>query len=270
MHDPARISDLTLERYALGELPAAERRALEALAEADPALRGRLRALEDSNAAILRETPPELFAQRLRARQRRRAAEDAFGEARRAASPKFSLRGWKPLAGSLVVISLVSLVAVSTSIRNPGAGAVGADQPVEIVRIKGLEPHLAIFRKTGDGAEPLLPGEKARPGELLRIGYQAGGFPYGAILSVDGNGSVTRHWPSGGGRAGRLEKGETLLPSSFELDAAPDFERFYFVVSERPFDIEPLLDSLHEHESLSSAAAKTRIVRFEVLKENGI
>jgi hypothetical protein len=61
-----------------------------------------------------------------------------------------------------------------------------------------------------------------------------------------------------------------LLPSSFELDAAPDYERFYFVVSEKPFDIEPLLDSLHKHESLSSAAAKTRIVRFEVLKENGI
>jgi hypothetical protein len=145
----------------------------------------------------------------------------------------------------------------------------------EGIRLKGLEPHLAIFRKTDSGAEPLHPGEKARPGQFLRIGYQAGGYPYGAILSVDGNGNVTRHWPAEGNRAGRLENGEALLPSSFELDGAPDYERFYFVVSKKPFELNPLLQSLHENESLPDlgkfkAAKDTRIVRFEILKENGI
>jgi hypothetical protein len=145
------------------------------------------------------------------------------------------------------------------------------------VRLKGLEPHLAIFRKTDNGSEPLHPGEKARSGELLRIGYQAAGFPYGAILSVDGNGEVTCHWPETGHRAGRLENGEALLPSSFELDAAPDYERFYFVVSKRPFELDPLLKSLHQHESLPDLdkiktvkETDTRIVHFEILKDSGI
>jgi hypothetical protein len=145
------------------------------------------------------------------------------------------------------------------------------------IRLKGLEPNLAIFRKTDSGSEPMHPGEKARAGERLRIGYQAAGFPYGAILSVDGNGNVTRHWPASGETSGRLENGEALLPSSFELDAAPDYERFYFVVSKRSFALDPLLQSLRENESLpdpkkikSIRESETRIVRFDVLKESGI
>jgi hypothetical protein len=310
------ISDLKLERYVLGELPAEERRALKARLKTDAALRERLSALEKSTAALLRETPPEVFAARLLARQRRRAAEAKA--LARTASSAYGFAAWKPLLGSAVLLVILAVpltrlmgprdpgLAVdetaTTGIPSSGTEGVGQSTqdpparspseappeaspavPVETpiaavqddgIRLKGLEPHLAIFRKTGSGAEPLHPGEKARAGELLRIGYQAGGFPYGAILSVDGNGSVTRHWPATGTTAGKLENGEALLPSSFELDAAPDYERFYFVVSKRPFALDPLLQSLHANESLPDAknikGGETRIVRFEILKESGI
>jgi hypothetical protein len=301
----ADVSDLKLERYRLGELPAEERNALEVRLQADPALRARLEALEASDASILRETPPEVFAARLEGRLRRQAVEAEIRA--RTTGSAHGFAAWKPMLGAAALLAILAVPLIQRSgPRETGVtdertvpeaplgagGTEGAEHnapaepatgsaPVpapstgETVRLKGLEPHLAIFRKTANGSEPLYPGEKARPGELLRIGYQAGGFTYGAILSVDGNGSVTRHWPDSGDQAARLENGEALLPSSFELDAAPDYERFYFVVSRRPFELDPLLESLHRNESLpepgkARTAREMRVVRFEVLKENGI
>lgn len=317
------ISDLKLERYLLGELPADERDTLKNLLRNDPLLRERVDALEASNAAILRKTPPEIFAARLEARRRREAVESAMR-----ARPAPSILGfaWKPLLGGLALLAVLAVPVSRTGLLRPGPGiavseteirhapasslpepeasapaaaspapaapagspepalpaagpsAIAAATPAPDengVRLKGLEPHLAIFRKTPAGSEPLHPGQKTRPGEVLRIGYQSAGFPYGAILSVDGNGNVTRHWPASGERSGRLQGGEALLPSSFELDAAPDYERFYFVVSKKPFALDPLLRSLHENESLPEpgkalADKEIRIVRFELLKETGI
>jgi hypothetical protein len=69
------ISNLKLERYLLRELPAAEMRAMETLLNSDAVLRERLRILQESNAAILRDLPPNIFAQRLHNLERRRKAE---------------------------------------------------------------------------------------------------------------------------------------------------------------------------------------------------
>jgi hypothetical protein len=138
------------------------------------------------------------------------------------------------------------------------------------VRLKGLQPALALFRKTADGSEPLRPGTKARPGDVLRIGYRAAGASYGAIYSVDGNGNVTRHWPTEGGRAARLEPGEHLLPGAFELDAAPDYERFYFLVSDMAFGLSADLKSLRDALRDEKAAPRgVRVIRFELLKDLG-
>jgi hypothetical protein len=63
-------------------------------------------------------------------------------------------------------------------------------------------------------------------------------------VSVDGAGGVTRHWPVDGTLAAALESGrEVLLPESFRLDAAPRFERFFFVTSTQPFDVSRVVDA---------------------------
>jgi len=147
----------------------------------------------------------------------------------------------------------------------PASPALAQAPPDDGTRIKGLEPGLALFRRTPQGAEPLVPGSTVRAGDVLRVSYRPGGFAYGAIFSVDGNGSVTRHWPPAGDRAGRLARGETLLPGAFELDAAPDYERFYLFVSEQAFDLNPVLESLHAEKS--PALRDLRMVRFDLLKE---
>src|SRR5690606_17549820 len=59
----------------------------------------------------------------------------------------------------------------------------------EVTRLKGLEPTLALFRRTPRGAEPLKPGAAVRSGDVLRIGYRAAGRSFGAIFSVDGHGN---------------------------------------------------------------------------------
>ncbi len=138
----------------------------------------------------------------------------------------------------------------------------------EATRLKGLEPSLALFRRTTSGAEPLKPGTAVKPGDVLRIGYRAAGRSFGAIFSVDGHGNVTRHWPLTGDRAARLAAGETLLPGAFELDDAPSYERFYLLVSDRAFDLKLMLESLHA--SQSPAENDVELIRFDLLKENGI
>ncbi len=272
------VPDITLERYLLGELPGTEARRLEARIASDSVLKGRVEALEASNREILAELPAETFARSVQARLRRQQVEKAAEEALTQdidgeESPRLS-PGWRPIFASLGMLALLSLPTGLWLFGERTSGTVGSDAGtlIEETRIKGLEPQLAVFRRTTEGAEALHPGGKARPGDILRLGYQSGGFRYGAIFSVDGNGNVTRHWPAQGDEAGSLRGGEVLLPSAFKLDAAPGYERFFLVVSDGTFALNPLLEVLHAHRDIPSGRQprNTRVVRFDVTKENGI
>jgi hypothetical protein len=114
--------------------------------------------------------------------------------------------------------------------------------PADEERIKGLQPSLSLFRRVGNGSETLADGAVAHPGDLIRIGYRAAGRAYGVILSIDGRRHVTMHLPPDGEAAASLGSDSTvLLDYSYELDDAPRWERFYFVTSEQPFAIAPVL-----------------------------
>jgi hypothetical protein len=155
---------------------------------------------------------------------------------------------------------------IAASTRTDASVSSGESRPE--TRLKGTGPALALFRKTATGSEPLPPGSRARAGDVIRIGYRAGGQTFGAIFSVDGNGSVTRHWPATGEKASTLEPGEHLLPGAFELDAAPDYERFFLVTGERAFDLKPLLEALHAGKTPSTPSG-LNLVRFDLLKDSG-
>ena len=337
------VSDLTLERFVLGELSAAEAHRVEDALASEPALRARLEALHADNAALLDAHPPEVMARRLQDRLRRERIEEALRGERRSAPilltwlrpvavgalllAVIAAPAWRILRGSLPAATEVSGTATphenaetltedhgdkhvaggsvetvqstretgttrvddpasdprasGTESREPGDRAPAEDEPLTLAlgepaasdtRIKGLEPALALFRKTARGAEPLQPGATAKPGDVLRIGYRAGGMTYGAIFSVDGNGNVTRHWPETGARAGRFEAGEVLLPEAFELDAAPDYERFYLFAAASAFDLKGLDDALKSGLTVRPPASgqDLRVVRFDLRKENGI
>ena len=234
--DAATVPDLYLERYALGELPEDERGQIERLLALDPALRGRLDALESSDAEIARQYPPALMDERIRARAR--------GGSRRAVARRRRSPAW--LAPALAAAAVV--LAVGASVLRPPAR-------VDDVRLKGGEAELVVFRRTAAGSERLGPGARAVRGDLIRVGYRAAGRPYGAILSTDGNGNVTQHLPRSGGRAAPLETGGTvLLDFSYELDDAPRWERFYLVTGDEPFDLEAVRQAARDVAAVGSEA----------------
>jgi hypothetical protein len=126
----------------------------------------------------------------------------------------------------------------------------GEDRAVELgasetVRVKGLQPHLVIHRKRAELIELLHTGQMAHRGDVLQISYVAAGHQYGVVVSIDGSGTVTLHHPASRAASTRLQKrGETPLPTAFELDAAPSFERFILVISgDTPTDIDLVMSS---------------------------
>jgi hypothetical protein len=215
-----------LELVAAGELPeAAAREVLSRAAAAgdgDP-----LRRLADDDAATLVLLPAERVAAEV---TRRAAARPAPGR-------------WLLAAPVLAAAATAALLLVITA--RPGwPPAEGSDPGADTSRVKGLAPQLVVHRQTRGGTERVAPGTPVQAGDVVQLGYVAAGKRYGVIVSVDGAGGVTRHWPRSGTAAAELESGrEVLLPESFRLDAAPRFERFFLVTSDRPFDARDVLSA---------------------------
>ncbi|HVU51367.1 MAG TPA: ActD-like protein, partial [Polyangia bacterium] len=130
------------------------------------------------------------------------------------------------------------------------------DVVFETTEIKGAS-ELRVYRHRASGDERLADGSRAAAGDLLQLAYRAPTDGFGALLSIDGRGHVTLHWPEpGAGGAARLSaKGEVRLPSAYELDDAPAFERFVFVSSPAPFDLKTVLDAA---EALAARPADAR------------
>ena len=95
---------------------------------------------------------------------------------------------------------------------------------------------------TPAGDEALADGTAVRPGDLVQLAYQAAGKPFGVIVSLDGRGSVTVHHPKDGRAAARLVSGQPVrLTHAYRLDDAPRWERFYFVTSDHPFEVDAVV-----------------------------
>jgi hypothetical protein len=111
-------------------------------------------------------------------------------------------------------------------------------------RLKGLRPHLLLFRRTAQGVEKLAPGDRARQDDVIQLAYQAAGRSYGVIVSIDGRGVVTRHLPQDGAQSAELDRsGVATLAKAYRLDDAPRFERFIFITSDQPFAVDPILET---------------------------
>jgi anti-sigma-K factor RskA len=226
------VSDLLLERYRLGELPAADRQDIERRLEGDEGLRARLAALEQSDRDIAERYPARVMAAEIR----QRASELDAGQRRPAPA---RLRAWLMPVAAVATCVLVVAVAASLLVRRPA--------PEDTTIKGGGDPSLVIHRRVGEGSEELKRGATARQGDEIRVGYRASGRGYGAILSIDGRGNLTQHLPRTGDRAATLQRsGTVFLDFAYELDDAPRWEAFYFVTSDRPFDLEVVRRAVRE------------------------
>ena len=248
------VPDALLEQLRLGELPPALAASLRAtLTSAD---HERLAELDADDAAILARHPPALVAAAIR---RRAGANERVTPRRRALF--FGLPG---LAAAAVAIAFALRPALppaggALSAALPPAGGDASPVLDDQVRAKG-GPQLFVFRRTATGAEPMAPGELAQPGDELRLGWRVDAAVPGVVVSLDGRGVTTSHFPLTERDPGRpltepgrpltepgrpltepgrpltdpgrplLERGRTLLDTAYALDDAPEFERFVLVV----------------------------------------
>lgn len=224
------IPDIVLERYRLNELPPAESARIAARLGVDVQLRYRLEALDRSDEA-LRDS-----IDRLRSRL----------SAHQAPVRQRSIAWLVPAAA--VALSAV-LAAVVWQTRVPGTSLPAETTAID--RIKGGAssglPALALYRRTAEGSEQLADGAVAHVGDLIRVGYRAAGRHYGVIVSIDGAGVVTMHLPPSGNRSAALkDEAIVLLDQAYELDAAPRWERFYFVAGASAFDASTVVQAARD------------------------
>lgn len=210
------ISDYKLERYLLGELPSNELDSIRRRAEDDLGVRKRLEALEQSNRELSEKYHSAWMSRRIQLKMEGPVVD----EKRRFAA----IQSW---AVPVAVAAMLMVVVLPTLFG-----------PDEETRVKGLEPQLKLFRKTGTGSERLEDGSLAGEGDLVQIVYIAAGERYGVVISSDGWGTMTLHLPLEGKHAVELQQeGPDNLDFSYELDDAPRWERFYFITADIPFDI---------------------------------
>ena len=231
-----RSNDLALERLALGELPPAEADALRARLGAE--LEPRLAQLRASNAEILAAHPP--------------AAVRAEVERRLVRPPRRVIWLMVPLASAAAATFMLWPAPVDDA---PLVATRVRPEPGE-TRIKGLAPHLLLHRQEGDHAVQLAEPAQARAHDRLQISYVAAEASHGVVVSIDGSGVVTLHHPAKADASTALSRtGAVALPQSYELDAAPGFERFIFVTAGEPLAPARVLAAARELAGTASAAS---------------
>lgn len=274
-----RVPDLYVEQLLLDELPEQRKRRLAA----DPEVHRRLGELEASNREIAARYPAAEMVRRIEERAQALKAQEARERAQREAAnrPRSLLRLAPVFRVALPATGLAALVIVAGLLvvtLYPGlrGSLSSAAAQMEQTRLKGGAAHLVLYRQTTGGAERLRDNDRSRRGDVLQIGYVGDGSRYGVIVSLDGRGTVTVHYPAGAATAGAsaasLEpKGETLLSFAYELDDAPGFERFFLVSSERPFSVETVVAAARELAGAAGAAARTaRLSLPGSLKQTGL
>lgn len=197
----------------------------------------RLKTLEASNREILETLPVDDVVREVE--RRKRVQEMA---------PARKPYSWR-LAGLSAMVAVAAAVVVlpriSEKSQSNAPNAMGNPYMSEgTERAKGDERLLISVQREGSRATDIQPGDRAAAGDVLQLSYLAAGQRFGAIISIDSRGTVTRHLPETGLEPVALSsRGRTALPSSYELDDAPEFERFYFITSENPFDLSKILSA---------------------------
>lgn len=212
---------LLLERLASGELPNRE-----AFVLTDEE-REELSKLDAENRQLLRDLPAADVAAEVHRRVR---VERVTSEPSRASR----LVRLAPIALAPIAAVVIAVVVARPAI-DPAIDPTQPRPDVEVTRVKG-DARLAIFRQRTHEAERLSAASVLAPGDVLQLRYEAGAARFGAIVSIDGAGQVTMHLPRDpSASAAELDPAGAALPSAYELDAAPRFERFFFVTSPTPF-----------------------------------
>ncbi|MBN2737277.1 MAG: hypothetical protein JXR70_09875 [Spirochaetales bacterium] len=222
------ISRLKLEQHVLGELPAKESRDIELKIGSDKSLAREYEDILASNKAILEAYPIESMV---------RAIEDRLDRER--VIDKNSLAFGRIVKKSVPFVGALAVAAMGLFVIGPVyfSKAPVLNHDNQVVYAKGAESRLLLYLKEDGETRLVSDGEKLKQGDRLRMAYFSGEAPYGVLLSIDGRGAVTLHFPDNANQLPLITTGEeSLLDFSYELDDAPFFEKFYFITSANSFN----------------------------------
>jgi hypothetical protein len=264
----ANFSELTLERYNLGEVSEEEKLKIERSLALDNDSGRRL------NAALaeIRRSDAEIRDKYLGALNLRPPTRTDHRKRRSLRAPLRHPRRLFIITAAAALLCLTLPFALRFAERNWRSGsdsaAFEAAPTADIAgdRIKGMDgtqggaqgPSLSLYLKTGSEAALIgstwgegssLSAVVLREGDTVQLAYNAGnsGAAYGVIFSIDGRAALTLHYPYSAGGDTRLVSGkDTALAEAYTLDDAPLFETFFFVLSESPLDAAGILDSARE------------------------
>ncbi len=229
------LTDFQLERLHLGEFSAKEEIEMKTrMSDEDWAY---LQSLDASNDEILSSYPPGVELREIEAKMYPSTA--AVAQTSVASS---SIRSWLrglstfALAGGVVAAVCVGVVSMN-NVEQPMTGVMDG------VRLKG-DGRVLVYKKSQTVEPKLLTnGALCQRGDLIQLGFitEPG---HAVLLSFDGNGSTTLHWPENGQTA--VDGGTKVLDFSLELDAAPKFERFVLVTSPNEIRIQDVMAQAKE------------------------
>lgn len=206
------IPDLMLEQYLLDELKESDQVFIKKQLSQDIELQHRLQSIRQSDQMFINRFFDDGFLKKTV------NVKSIFGE----------ISPFKPLPIlSYCIIILIPMVFILT----PKFKLSGIPE-----RAKGEIASLTAYRKTGFGHEQLQNGSVVRKSDLIQLEYiVSDSLLFGLIISIDGTGKTFIHFGTEDGRSAHLSLGNTMLPFAYQLDDAPEFEKFYLITSKRPF-----------------------------------
>lgn len=242
------IPDWKLERYLTGDLPDSEMREIREMEATDEIFAGRVKMMREDNRAILKKMPFERLSERLDAMPAR-SGNGLKGAGSNGAGNGVSFTLVKFATAAALVLAVVTVALFSQ--REIAVPAQSGAQVMDVAmadavpagdegdtRIKGLEARIEVWKKTADSAVQMSNLDEAREGDEIQLRYSVPQKCFGLLFSMDGNGAITMHMGDGD-KAIALEPGKMVtLPYAYKLDNAPQFEKFFFLVSDSLFSID--------------------------------
>jgi hypothetical protein len=235
-------TDLELERFIAGDLPAA--RAAELEAKATAADRTRLDELRAEHQAFLAEVDVAAEV---------RAIGKQLGKLEPERKGRATWWRWIWTGGALAAAAAVLLVVV----LRKGTPTRGDDD----TGIKGGDITLVVHVASNGESRRLASGDAVAPGARIRFEVATPKKGFVAVVGLDGAGVTTVYFPYGGAQAAAVEPDAGgLLPGAIALDATPGAERFLALYSEQPFALDAVVPSLRGGKPLPPGFASAEVV----------